>query len=42
MKYEFLFQNSFNEMLADFAKKQPELVAMAYDWTIYYLQKKGI
>lgn len=45
-KYEFLFQNSFNEMLADFAKKQPELVAMGrkvpYDWTIYYLRKKAL
>ncbi len=34
------------EMLADFAKKQPELVAMGrkvpYDWTIYYLRKKAL
>ena len=33
-------------MLADFAKKQPELVAMGrkvpYDWTIYYLRKKAL
>lgn len=41
----FLFQESFNAMLADFAKYQPELVAngkkVPYDWTIYYLRKKA-
>lgn len=45
-KYEFIFQESFNEMLADFAKHQPELVAdgkkIPYDWTIYYLRKKAL
>lgn len=43
---EFLFQNSFNEMLADFAQNQPQLVAngkkVPYDWTIYYLRKKAL
>ena len=42
----FLFQDSFNEMLADFAKNQPNLVAggkkVPYDWTIYYLRKKAL
>ena len=45
-KFEFIFQNSFNEMLADFAKNQPQLVAnskkVPYDWTIYYLRKKAL
>lgn len=43
---EFLFHDSFNEMLADFALNQPALVAMGrkipYDWTIYYLRKKAL
>ncbi len=45
-KYEFMFQDSFHEMLVDFAKKQPQLVAggkkVPYDWTIYYLRKKAL
>lgn len=45
-KYEFIFKESFNEMLADFAKNQPQLVAdgkkVPYDWTIYYLRKKAL
>ena len=45
-KMEFLFQDSFNEMLADFAVNQPQLVAdgkkIPYDWTIYYLRKKAL
>jgi len=43
---DFLFKDSFNEMLADFAKNQPQLVAngkkIPYDWTIYYLRKKAL
>lgn len=42
----FLFKDSFNEMLADFSKFQPSLVAdgkkAPYDWTIYYLRKKAL
>ncbi len=42
----FLFMNSFQEMLADFATNQPELVAdgkkVPLDWTIYYLRKKAL
>ncbi|MBR0273752.1 MAG: type II CRISPR RNA-guided endonuclease Cas9 [Bacteroidaceae bacterium] len=42
----FLFQDSFNEMLRDFAQHQPQLVAegrkVPYDWTIYYLRKKAL
>lgn len=45
-KFEFLFKDSFNEMLADFAQNQPQLVAdgkkVPYDWTIYYLRKKAL
>ena len=45
-KYRFVFEDSFNEMLADFAKNQPQLVAdgkkVPYDWTIYYLRKKAL
>ena len=44
--YTFLFQEAFNEMLADFAQYQPQLVAdgkkVPYDWTIYYLRKKAL
>lgn len=45
-RLDFLFKDSFNEMLADFAKNQPQLVAngkkVPYDWTIYYLRKKAL
>ena len=43
---QFLFMDSFKEMLADFATNQPELVAdgkkVPLDWTIYYLRKKAL
>ena len=45
-KFEFIFKESFNEMLADFSKNQPQLLAggkkVPYDWTIYYLRKKAL
>lgn len=45
-EYNFLFQDSFKEMLKDFAIHQPQLVAdgkkVPYDWTIYYLRKKAL
>jgi CRISPR-associated endonuclease Csn1 len=45
-KADFLFKKSFEEMLADFAIHQPELVCndkkVPYDWTIYYLRKKAL
>lgn len=45
-KMEFLFQNSFQEMLDDFVRHQPQLVEngkkIPYDWTIYYLRKKAL
>ena len=45
-KMQFLFMDSFNEMLADFAKHQPGLLAgdkkIPLDWTLYYLRKKAL
>ena len=45
-KFEFIFQDSFHEMLTDFSQHQPQLVAdgkkVPYDWTIYYLRKKAL
>ena len=45
-RYTFLFQDSFQEMLKDFALHQPQLVAdgkkVPYDWTLYYLRKKAL
>lgn len=43
---QFIFNDSFNEMLNDFTKHQPDIVAdgkkVPYDWTIYYLRKKAL
>ena len=47
---KFLFKNSFNEMLCDFQKYQPQILnrengenkLVPYDWTIYYLRKKAL
>lgn len=47
---EFLFLTSFQEMLADFKKYQPDFLKnkegkdslVPYDWTIYYLRKKAL
>lgn len=36
-KFEFLFRESFNEMVLDFGNKK-----IPYDWTIYYLRKKAL
>lgn len=50
-KYEFLFKDSFNEMVEEFKKAQPDLfytkpngkeTKIPYDWTIYYLRKKAL
>ena len=45
-KNEFIFQDSFREMLGDFKKNHPNLVSdgkkVPYDWTIYYLRKKAL
>lgn len=45
-KYEFLFTDSFREMLSLFQDRNPELLEQGhkvpYDWTIYYLRKKAL
>ena len=49
-EYEFLFKESFQEMLEDFRKAQPQLLvnkngdaaSIPYDWTIYFLRKKSL
>lgn len=43
-KYEFLFTESFNEMLDEFRFHNPSLAKLKvpYDWTIYYLRKKAL
>ncbi|MCG9910879.1 MAG: type II CRISPR RNA-guided endonuclease Cas9 [Flavobacteriales bacterium] len=50
-KYEFLFKDSFNEMVEEFKIFQPDLLytkangketTIPYDWTIYYLRKKAL
>lgn len=42
----FIFQDSFDEMLADFRRSQPDMLSdgrrIPYDWTIYYLRKKAL
>ena len=40
--YEFLFKESFEEMVHEFNQVHPELKSIPYDWTIYYLRKKGL
>ncbi|MCL2326978.1 MAG: type II CRISPR RNA-guided endonuclease Cas9 [Bacteroidetes bacterium] len=39
--FEFIFQNSFNEMVEDF-KSNGQDIKIPYDWTIYYLRKKAL
>ncbi len=50
-KFEFLFKESFLEMVEEFRKSTPELfiknkngleTKIPYDWTIYYLRKKAL
>ena len=44
--FHFLFQDAFKEMLSEFIKQHPETFAngkrIPYDWTVYYLRKKGL
>jgi CRISPR-associated endonuclease Csn1 len=43
---EFIFKDSFEEMLNEFKENQPLLLGndnkVPYDWTIYYLRKKAL
>lgn len=50
-KYQFIFQESFNEMVEEFRFKNPSLFYLKangkeskipYDWTLYYLRKKAL
>lgn len=50
-KHQFLFKNSFNEMVKDFRRERPELfrkksngkeTKIPYDWTLYFLRKKAL
>lgn len=45
-KEGFIFKNSFEEMLSDFQKHQPQLLEndkkIPYDWTIYFLRYKAL
>jgi CRISPR-associated endonuclease Csn1 len=45
-KYEFLFKQSYEEMLRDFQSSQPILLSngkkIPYDWTVYYLREKAL
>ncbi|MDD7529405.1 MAG: HNH endonuclease domain-containing protein [Prevotellaceae bacterium] len=44
--WQFLFMDAFREMIAEFARYQPALVAdgkrIPFDWTLYYLRKKAL
>ncbi len=40
-KYEFIFKDSYNEMVHDFRKKGYK-GEIPYDWTLYYLRKKAL
>ena len=42
--YDFIFKDSFNEMLKNFRELHPEFFEkkIPYDWTIYYLRKKAL
>lgn len=43
---EFIFMDSFHEMIADFDAHHPDLVAggkrIPHDWTLYYLRHKAL
>ena len=40
-KYEFIFQDSFNEMVKEFEAKHSD-INIPYDWTLYFLRKKAL
>ncbi len=40
-KHEFIFMDSFNEMVKEFEAKGQE-AKIPYDWTLYYLRKKAL
>lgn len=44
--FEFIFMDSFNEMINDFVKYNPDFIKLnrkvPLDWTLYYLRKKAL
>ena len=40
--YEFIFKNSFDEMINEFKKTNNFSIRVPYDLTIYYLRKKAL
>lgn len=40
--YHFIFQESFQEMLNDFAQADRSTKKIPYDWTLFYLRKKAL
>ena len=40
-KYEFIFIDSFNEMVKEF-KDNRQSIKIPFDWTLYYLRKKAL
>lgn len=40
-KHEFIFQDTFNEMVEEF-KAAGQDIKLPYDWTLYYLRKKAL
>lgn len=45
-KHQFIFEESYQEMLEDFRKSNPEMLSngrlIPKDWTLYYLRKKAL
>lgn len=41
-QWQFLFREAFNEMAAELRQAQPEIKAIPYDWTLYYLRRKAL
>lgn len=47
-RFEFIFKESFDEMLSDFKRNHPSLFELnpdskiPYDWTLYYLRTKAL
>lgn len=39
---EFLFMDSFEEMVAEIHQKHPDAKTIPYDWTLYYLRSKAL
>lgn len=41
-KWQFLFKEAFEEMIAEFRQVHPQMSAVPYDWTLYYLRRKAL